>query len=95
MNQEQSTATAGMGFIGERRLASIARQSTALVLHLPDQPMGREDSPNPQGFRRILVIAMTNGIHQSFMQPKLNPLAGERTPDRFSEQLQQRRQLQR
>ena len=69
-------------------------KTATLILHLPDQPIGREDAANAELLSGVLSVAMANGIDQGFMQSQLNPLTGENTTDWLGQQLQQRSQLQ-
>jgi hypothetical protein len=64
MNQEQATPM--LCIHRKRELGGTSRrwQSTALILNLPNQPMGRENSPNAQLFLGIFRVAMTHGIDQ-------------------------------
>ena len=70
-------------------------QPIALILNLPDQPVGSEDPSNAQTFAGVTGIAMTHGIHDRFLQPKLKPAGGFLAIHRFEQQLQERTQLQR
>jgi hypothetical protein len=67
MNQKQATSM--LGIHTQRKFSGTGRwwQSTALILHLPNQPMGRQDSPNAELFLGVFGVAMTHSIHQRFV----------------------------
>ena len=93
VNQEQSPSTPGIGTIGQRSGTGMPGESIPLVLHLPDQPIGRQDPPDPQALVLILCIAMTHGIDESLMQAEFDPLRGFVTDDGLRQQLKQGRKL--
>jgi hypothetical protein len=67
MNQEQATP---MLFINKQReFGGTSRrwQSTALILNLPNQPMGRENPSHAQLFLGIFRVAMSHSIDQRFV----------------------------
>lgn len=70
-------------------------QPIALILNLPDQPVGSEDPSNAQTFAGVTGIAMTHGIDNGFLQSKLQPARGFLAINWLEKQLQERAQLQR
>jgi hypothetical protein len=67
MNQEQATPM--LCILRKRELGGTSRrwQSTALILNLPNQPMGRENTSYAQLFLGIFRIAMQHSIDQRFV----------------------------
>lgn len=71
VDQEETPAAPGVGLKGQVACPLLGRQAPALILHLPNQPTGRENPAHPQAFTRVIAIAMANRIDQHFLEPQL------------------------
>lgn len=71
----------------------MVRQALSLILHLPDQPVRSENSPDSDLLTGILSIAVPHGIHQRFMQAEFHALRRIHASNRFDQHLQKRCQL--
>ena len=76
MDQKQSTAAGGIEGRRQGCFAGLLWETATLILDLPDHPIGSKDAANTELLGGVLSVAMANGIDQSFMQSKLNPLTG-------------------
>ena len=94
VDQEQSSATGGIKGRWQCGSAGLLRKTAALILNLPNQPIGRKDATNAQLLGGVLSIPMANGVDQGLVQPQLDPLTGENTTNWLGEKLEQRGQLQ-
>jgi hypothetical protein len=67
MNQEKASAPIRIQTSGQGTIAGIDGQTTALILNLPNQPVGGEDASDAQTLARITAIAVAYSIHESFL----------------------------
>ena len=90
VNQKQPPSTAHIRTFRQHSGSGVLWESIPLILHLPDQPIGRRDPPDPKAFVLILRIAMPHSIDESLMQTEFDPLTGLITDNRLRQQLEQR-----
>jgi hypothetical protein len=67
MNQEKPPAPISIQTSRQGTIAGINRQATALILNLPNQPVGGEDASDAQTLARITAIAVAYSVYKSFL----------------------------
>ncbi len=90
MHQEQSPTMIRIQLLRQAGDTRGAWKPIALILDLPDQPVGSENPADAQTFVRVTCIAMTHGIHNGLLQSQLQPARGFLAINRIEKQLQQR-----
>ena len=95
MVNQIKTAPPGSIHLGwQAELALLGRQAGPLILHLPDPPKRRFNSPDPQKLIRIAAIAVVHRIDQGLLQPQPELHPQRPQGHRLQQQLNQRCQLQ-
>jgi hypothetical protein len=73
---------------------ALKSKSGSFVLHLPNQPEGTLNSPHPQTFGGVCVVAMAHGIDQGFVEAQFQLRLELPADHRFEQQLHQGSQLE-